>query len=83
MTKKLHQRGSARRRHRGGGDVIEKFGGYDNMISQGAEGRVFAVQFLNRPAIVKQRFKKTYRHPVLDAKITRSRLTSEARHRAR
>ena len=81
MTKKLHQREPppSKRGTAVEVDVIEKFGGYDNMISQGAEGRVFAVQFLNRPAIVKQRFKKTYRHPVLDAKLTRSRLTSEAR----
>ena len=81
MTKKLHQREPppSKRDTAVEVDVIEKLGGYDNMISQGAEGRVFAVQFLNRPAIVKQRFKKTYRHPVLDAKITRSRLTSEAR----
>lgn len=60
-------------------DLIEKLGGYDNMISQGAEGRVFSVQFLQRPTIVKQRFKKTYRHPTLDAKLTRSRLNTEAR----
>jgi TP53 regulating kinase-like protein len=64
-------------------DLIEKLGGYANQISQGAEGRVFAVTFLERPAIVKQRFKKTYRHPVLDAKITRSRLVGEARAIAR
>ena len=51
-------------------DLIDRLGGYDDMIAQGAEGRVFAVTFLNRPAIVKQRFKKTYRHPTLDAKIT-------------
>lgn len=31
------------------------------------------------PAIVKQRFPKIYRHPVLDMKLTRSRLTSEVR----
>ena len=59
-------------------DIIEKLGGYAKMISQGAEGRVFSVQFLQRPTIVKQRFKKTYRHPTLDAKLTRSRLNTEA-----
>jgi len=60
-------------------DLIDRLGGYDDMIAQGAEGRVFAVTFLNRPAIVKQRFKKTYRHPTLDAKITRARLVGETR----
>ena len=60
-------------------DLIEKLGGYDKMISQGAEGRVFCVQFLQRPTIVKQRFPKTYRHPTLDAKLTKSRLNMEAR----
>lgn len=60
-------------------DLIETLGGYDNMISQGAEARVFSVQFLQRPTIVKQRFPKTYRHPTLDAKLTKSRLNMEAR----
>ena len=46
-------------------DIIEKLGGYDNLVSQGAEGRVFAVKFCGRDTIVKQRFKKTYRHPPL------------------
>lgn len=60
-------------------DLIEMLGGYDKMISQGAEGRVFSVQFLQRRTIVKQRFPKTYRHPTLDAKLTKSRLNMEAR----
>jgi len=60
-------------------DLIDRLGGYDDLIAQGAEGRVFAVTFLSRPAIVKQRFKKTYRHPTLDAKITRARLVGETR----
>ena len=60
-------------------DIIEKLGGYDNLVSQGAEGRVFAVKFCGRDTIVKQRFKKTYRHPTLDTKLTRSRLGMEAR----
>jgi len=36
--------------------------------------RVFRVQFLGRPTIVKQRFSKKYRHPALDAKLTSLRL---------
>mmetsp|Transcript_18680 Transcript_18680/g.46418 ORF Transcript_18680/g.46418 Transcript_18680/m.46418 type:complete len:249 (-) Transcript_18680:101-847(-) len=60
-------------------DLIARLGGYANMISQGAEARVFSVQFLQRQTVVKQRFAKTYRHPALDAKLTRSRLNMEAR----
>jgi len=36
--------------------------------------RVFRVQFLGRPTIIKQRFSKKYRHPALDAKLTSLRL---------
>ena len=89
MTKPMHKREPPRGSGTRGSDLdnanetsvdlIDKLGGYKAMISQGAEGRVFAVTFLNRPAIVKQRFKKTYRHPTLDAKITRARLVGETR----
>jgi TP53 regulating kinase-like protein len=88
MTKPMHKREAPRvvgvgsdkeRAEETAVDLIDKLGGYENMISQGAEGRVFAVTFLTKPAIVKQRFKKTYRHPTLDAKITRARLVGETR----
>ena len=88
MTKPMHKREAPRgvgvgsdkeRADETAVDLIDKLGGYENMISQGAEGRVFAVTFLTKPAIVKQRFKKTYRHPTLDAKITRARLVGETR----
>ena len=35
--------------------------------------RVWTCTFLQRPAIVKQRFHKRYRHPDLDSKLTTSR----------
>lgn len=35
--------------------------------------------FLGRPVIVKQRFKKMYRHPSLDKRLTSSRLKGEVR----
>ena len=60
-------------------DIIGALGGYDNLLSQGAEGRVFGVKFCGRDAVVKQRFKKPYRHPTLDTKLTKSRLGMEAR----
>ena len=37
--------------------------------------RVFEVLYLNKPTIIKQRFKKKYRHPTLDTKLTKQRLT--------
>lgn len=47
--------------------------------SQGAEARVWEGVFLGRPVIVKQRFKKKYRHPQLDVKLTQQRLKGEVR----
>lgn len=41
--------------------------------------RVWETTFCGRPCIVKQRFRKRYRHPQLDAKLTSSRLKQEAR----
>eukprot|EP01114_Cavostelium_apophysatum_P014042 TRINITY_DN3535_c1_g1_i1.p1 TRINITY_DN3535_c1_g1~~TRINITY_DN3535_c1_g1_i1.p1 ORF type:complete len:284 (-),score=25.24 TRINITY_DN3535_c1_g1_i1:121-972(-) len=49
------------------------------LIKQGAEARVFALSFHGKPAIVKERFVKKYRHPTLDTKLTQRRLNSEAR----
>jgi TP53 regulating kinase and related kinases len=48
-----------------------------------APQRVWKSQFLGRPTIIKQRFKKAYRHPALDTKLTKARLNSEVRHMAR
>jgi TP53 regulating kinase-like protein len=50
-----------------------------HLLSQGAEARVFSTTFLGKPCVVKQRFRKKYRHPVLDQKLTRSRLFAECR----
>jgi TP53 regulating kinase-like protein len=41
--------------------------------------RVWAGTFCGVPAVVKQRFKKRYRHPALDAKLTAQRLKQEVR----
>eukprot|EP00798_Chlamydomonas_sp_ICE-L_P015006 gene15006-21074_t len=49
------------------------------LVSQGAEARVFETTFLGRPTILKQRFNKKYRHPVLDLKLTTMRLKQEVR----
>ncbi|TPX30561.1 hypothetical protein SmJEL517_g05900 [Synchytrium microbalum] len=50
------------------------------LIKQGAEARVYKIPFLNHSdAIVKERFAKSYRHPLLDQKITARRVVQEAR----
>ncbi|XP_056865588.1 uncharacterized protein LOC108838930 isoform X2 [Raphanus sativus] len=49
------------------------------LITQGAEARVFESTFVGRRSIVKERFSKKYRHPILDVKLTLKRLNAEAR----
>ncbi|KAJ1824860.1 serine/threonine-protein kinase bud32 [Coemansia sp. RSA 2671] len=50
------------------------------LIRQGAEARVYKTTMPDgRAAVAKQRFSKSYRHPDLDAKLTRGRLNQEAR----
>lgn len=53
------------------------------LLSQGAEARVYTSVFNGQPCIVKERFKKEYRHPVLDEKLTKERLVLEARNLVR
>uniref|UniRef100_A0A915MD81 16S/18S rRNA aminocarboxypropyltransferase Tsr3 C-terminal domain-containing protein n=1 Tax=Meloidogyne javanica TaxID=6303 RepID=A0A915MD81_MELJA len=36
------------------------------LLYQGAEARLFSCLYLNKPALVKERFEKKYRHPELD-----------------
>lgn len=48
-------------------------------VKQGAEGRLFHCTYLGRPAVVKDRFEKKYRHPQLDAQLTKERLKAEMR----
>ncbi|RHZ87486.1 hypothetical protein Glove_34g124 [Diversispora epigaea] len=49
------------------------------LIKQGAEARVYTAPFLTKKAIIKERFGKAYRHPILDKKLTARRITQEAR----
>lgn len=49
------------------------------LIKQGAEARVYESTFMGRKSVVKERFCKKYRHPILDSKITQKRLYGEAR----
>jgi Kae1-associated kinase Bud32 len=54
-------------------------GGGTELAGHGAEAKVAALMFSGRRAIVKQRVRKTWRHPVLDEKLTKRRLLQEAR----
>ncbi|KAI1177678.1 tyrosine protein kinase [Nemania sp. FL0916] len=51
------------------------------LITQGAEGRLYKSTYLlpSIPCAVKYRPPKAWRHPVLDARLTRHRILSEAR----
>ncbi|XP_049636474.1 EKC/KEOPS complex subunit TP53RK [Suncus etruscus] len=49
------------------------------LVKQGAEARVFRGRFLGRAAMVKHRFPKGYRHPDLEARLSRRRTVQEAR----
>ncbi|KAI1477434.1 kinase-like protein [Daldinia eschscholtzii] len=51
------------------------------LITQGAEARLYKTTYLlpSLPAALKYRPPKTWRHPVLDARLTRHRILAEAR----
>ncbi|KAH6655452.1 kinase-like domain-containing protein [Truncatella angustata] len=51
------------------------------LITQGAEGRLYKSSYLlpSFPCALKHRPSKPYRHPLLDAKLTRHRILAEAR----
>lgn len=51
------------------------------LITQGAEGRVYKTTHLlpDRPCALKYRPPKPYRHPILDARLTKARISSEAK----
>ena len=54
-----------------------------SLVKQGAEARVYGTDFLGKPAIVKERFVKTYRVAALDEKLTHRRMGQEVRSMAR
>lgn len=49
------------------------------LLKQGAEAKLYSYDFYGRPCIVKERFKKSYRHPKLDASLTSQRIKAEVR----
>ncbi|KAM4626056.1 EKC/KEOPS complex subunit TP53RK [Polymixia lowei] len=59
--------------------VVPEFLSKVDLLKQGAEARVYRGVFLGKPTIVKERFPKQYRHPVLDEKLTHRRTVQEVR----
>ncbi|KAG5337691.1 PRPK protein, partial [Acromyrmex charruanus] len=49
------------------------------LIVQGAEARLYKGLYLGRTCMMKERFVKNYRHPELDARLTKDRIRAEAR----
>ena len=64
-----------RLQHDGGMDDLSDF----ELWKQGAEGKIYRGLFFGRPAVVKERFTKRYRHPALDQHLTQERFRSEAK----
>lgn len=59
--------------------AVPEFLSKTQLLKQGAEARVYRASFLGKPTIVKERFPKRYRHPVLDEKLTHRRTVQEVR----
>lgn len=59
--------------------AVKKFDTEFKLIKQGAEAKLYEGNYLGRPTIVKERFKKSYRHVDLDNHLTKERMKSEAR----
>ncbi|XP_053214741.1 EKC/KEOPS complex subunit Tp53rkb-like [Panonychus citri] len=49
------------------------------LIQQGAEARIYFLDYIGFPAVWKERFVKTYRHPQLDERLTKSRMKAEVK----
>ena len=55
----------------------------ESIISQGAEGRLFRSHLWGQECVIKERFKKEYRVPALDEKLTKTRMLQEVKSMAR
>jgi len=49
------------------------------LLKQGAEAKLYSGVFFGRPTIAKERFSKSYRHPVLDRTLTVRRMRAEVK----
>ena len=50
-----------------------------SLLQQGAEAKLYETNFFGRPCLSKERFSKKYRHPFIDEKLTRKRVSQEVR----
>jgi len=71
------ERGRERKRER----FMEVVGGEQKLdvLGHGAEARVWKSTFCGRPCVIKERVEKKYRHPQLEAALSKKRLNQEAR----
>ncbi|KAL0280214.1 UNVERIFIED_CONTAM: hypothetical protein PYX00_001578 [Menopon gallinae] len=53
------------------------------LLFQGAESRIYVDDYLGKRMLIKERFKKEYRVPELDAYLTRERIKAECRNTLR
>jgi len=49
------------------------------LLKQGAEAKLYSGFLLGRPTIAKERFKKSYRHAILDRTLTVRRIRAEVK----
>ena len=50
-----------------------------SLLKQGAEAKLYSGEYLGQKVIIKQRFSKKYRHPMLDEQLTKDRMKGEVR----
>lgn len=50
-----------------------------HLTSQGAEAKLYTGEYEAKAVVVKERFRKTYRHYGLDDRLTKDRLRAELR----
>ncbi|CAJ0565043.1 unnamed protein product, partial [Mesorhabditis spiculigera] len=48
-------------------------------LRQGAEAKIFDCLYLGRPAVIKERLEKKFRHPILDQRLRSQRFRAELR----
>lgn len=53
------------------------------LLSQGAEAKLYLSQFNGKQCLIKERFIKNYRHPDLDKQITKERIRAESKSMTR
>lgn len=52
----------------------------DTLYKQGAEGRIYKIDYLGKSALLKERFPKKYRNEDLDKHLTKERIRAEAKN---